>query len=102
MTVLLDVDGVLLDWSGSDDRSDTGFDDFVKPNERYFNWVSFDQLSLIQSLFDNILWHTTWVAGDMCNSLFTPNGRWVPVQTVSLPSAHSATAARGSSGQWAM
>ena len=31
-----------------------------------------------------------------------PNGRCVPVQTVSLPSLHSATAARGSSGTCAM
>ena len=29
----------------------------------------------------------------------TPNGCWLAVQTVSLPSAHSATAARGSIGQ---
>ena len=32
----------------------------------------------------------------------TPNGRCVPVHTVSLPSVHSATAARGSSGTCAM
>src|SRR5439155_26102963 len=32
----------------------------------------------------------------------TPNGRWVPVQTVSLPSSsHSAVATRVSSGTWA-
>jgi hypothetical protein len=29
-------------------------------------------------------------------------GRWVPVQTVTLSPFHSATAARGSSGAWAM
>jgi hypothetical protein len=32
----------------------------------------------------------------------TPNGRCVPVHTVSFPSCHSATAARGSIGAWAM
>ena len=32
----------------------------------------------------------------------TPKGRCVPVQTLMPPSFHSATAARGSSGAWAM
>ncbi len=36
------------------------------------------------------------------SSVRTPNGRCVPVHTVSRPSCHSATAARGSSGVWAM
>ena len=42
----------------------------------------------------------TWNAST--SSCCTPNGRCVPVHTVSCPSCHSATAARGSSGAWAM
>ena len=35
-------------------------------------------------------------------SVRTPNGRWLPVQTVRSEPFHSARAARGSSGVWAM
>ena len=42
------------------------------------------------------------IAKACASSLRTPNGRCVPVQTVSLGPIHSASAARGSSGAWAM
>jgi len=70
MTVLLDIDGVLLPWSGSTEGS--GFTDFTKVKARHFSAVSSEQLTLIASSFTDIQWHTTWIAGDMANLHFTP------------------------------
>ena len=60
----------------------------------------------VSTLSDDLLWHEN--DGAPLPSFTThvvhrnPNGRWVPVQTVRRPSFHCATAARGSSGTWAM
>lgn len=68
--IILDIDGVLLPWDfanrgGSNEAYDpkglaTGFTDWEVVNERYFSFISQDQLGLIQKAGD-IVWLTTWL-----------------------------------------
>lgn len=64
MTVLLDIDGVLLGWDGEPDPEVTGFSDFRAIKERFFSWHSDEQLALILDTFTDVQWHTTWVQLD--------------------------------------
>ncbi len=66
MNLLLDIDGVLINWDMPLHALEeaTGFNDFVKKNADHFNHVSQDQLCLIHDYFgDEIRWLTTWELG---------------------------------------
>ena len=76
MSVLLDIDGCLLDWSGSKGNDD--FDDWQRPDVRLFNYYSPSQLNLISKSFDDIQWHTTWIENNMCNELWHNVTGWGP------------------------
>lgn len=60
MTLLLDIDGVLIGWERTAPEN-SGFDDWQKPKFPNSNWVSKTQLELVASSFKDIQWHTTWI-----------------------------------------
>jgi hypothetical protein len=76
MTVLLDIDGVLLDWSGIGRNDD--FDDWTRPQERYFSHYSPSLLKFIAEHLPDIQWHTTWIEGNMCNEHWVKVTEWGP------------------------
>lgn len=62
MTLLLDIDGVLIGWNSQHTPpKNSGFDDWHKPGVASFNWLSKAQLELLASSFEDIQWHTTWI-----------------------------------------
>lgn len=81
MNLLLDIDGVLINWDAPLDtlEESTGFNDFVKVKADYFNHVSYEQLDLINDLFgEQIRWLTTWELGPvpLANSKFAAVVGW--------------------------
>lgn len=73
--VLLDIDGVLLDWSGNPNDE---FDDWTLPGVRWFAHYSPSLLKLISETFDDIQWHTTWIEGNACNEHWLNITGWGP------------------------
>jgi hypothetical protein len=73
MTLILDVDGVLLDWSGKRDNL-SGFSDWATSERRFFSRWSPEQLKLISSSFSDIRWLTTWIDGGMVSEFTNVTG----------------------------
>lgn len=64
MTVLLDIDGVLIGWDGKPEEKSSGFSDWARPEppEPFFNFISAEQLAFIaEKLGEHVQWHTTWI-----------------------------------------
>lgn len=67
MTVLLDIDNVLLPWGVEESE----FYDWRKADHRNFSRYSPGQLELIRESFSDIRWHTTWIGGRKANTEFS-------------------------------
>lgn len=73
MTVLLDIDHVLLTWMDRETTPYNGFDDYVHPGGRGFSRYSPEQLKLIHDKFEEVIWHTTWSRlNNLANLHFCP------------------------------
>ncbi len=74
MTLILDIDDVLLHHGRNPPSRKTEFRDWRKPNPRtiYVEWYSPEQLDLIQRCFPHIEWHTSWVQNSACHEIFEP------------------------------
>lgn len=72
MTLLLDIDNVLLPWHAynAKDWPSRDFDDWVKPAKRFFSTYSPAQHAAIKESFSDIRWLTTWLDGNMANTYF--------------------------------
>lgn len=62
MTLLLDIDGVLIGWY-QNPGEESGFSDWklAAPGQFAVKWTSAEQLALISETFQDIHWHTTWI-----------------------------------------
>lgn len=91
MNLLLDIDGVLINWEAPITalEKSTGFNDFSKVYHQSFNHLSQDQLCLIDELFgDCIRWLTTWEigwAGESANKNFCSRIGWPARDTAVWP-----------------
>lgn len=81
MTLLLDIDNVLIPWG----RRQSLFTDWVRPKVRFLDSYSPAQLELIRSRFNDIRWHTTWIQGDSANAVFAPTTGFGPFPAAISP-----------------
>lgn len=63
--LLLDVDGVLLNWDAMDrgrppTEEETGYSDWIASGKRWFSYYSPQQLADIAAAPFDLYWHTTW------------------------------------------